>query len=219
MRQVLKQVGVSEREEHFHLKPEHRCYYWGDYTSWHFTRGQNADFSETNRLIADLKIETALRNSHEEWSRKSAAIERVSDAFSRFWRWGELASKALLVPMPTSRSATDPLRDDRMDRVVEGIRMRSAAPLSCAPLLVSDGSLQASHSTSTRPKLNRLRASIKLNQAALPLHPPEMVFLFDDVLTTGAHFVACLTRIQEAFPKARVVGTFVARTKRPDPQE
>lgn len=219
MRQKLKQVGPSEREEHFHLKPEHRCYYWGDYTSWHFTRGQNADFSETNRLIADLKIEPGLRDCHEKWSRKSTAVDQVSDAFSRFWRWHELATKALLVPMPTSRGASDPLRDDRMDRIVEGIRMRSAAPLSCASLLVSDGSLQASHSTSTRPKLHRLLASIKLDRAALPQQTPEMIFLFDDVLTTGAHFVACLTRVQEAFPKARVVGTFVARTTRPDPRE
>jgi hypothetical protein len=218
VKQGLSQIGPAQREEHFHLRPEHRCYYWGEYTAWPFTHGQNAEFSEANRLIADLKIAPELRSDATMWARKGAAIERVSEAFSRFWKWRDLADKAILVPMPTSRSSSDPLQDDRMDRVVDGICARSAAPLMGTRLLVSDGSLHASHSGPERPKLKRLAKSIHLVPDALPAKAPGMVFLFDDVLTTGAHFIACSARIREAFPASRIIGTFVARTKRPAPQ-
>jgi hypothetical protein len=219
MKDGLTPIGPLHREQHFHLNAQHRCYFWGEYTSWNHTRGKNADFSETNRLIADLKTPRELKDNAQEWTRKSAAIDRVSEAFGRFWRWSELADKALLVPMPTSKARADPLRDDRMDRVVEGIKTQTGLPLACAPLLMSDGSLEPSHSAAARPKLRRLVSSMSVESAAIPTQAPTMVFLFDDVLTTGAHFVASSTHLQRVFPQARIIGTFVARTRRPDPQE
>ena len=218
MNDRLTLVGSREREQHHHLKPEHRCYYWGEYTAWDFTRGQNANFSETNRLIADLKVPVDQVGSIE-WERKLQAIHEVSSAFAKFWRWHELADKAVLVPMPPSKSSSDPLYDARMERVVEGIGAKSNAPLSCVALLVSDGSLGASHQTNARPKVKDLVKSLSIDEAKVPARPPRMVFLFDDVLTTGAHFIACSTHVRRTFPQARIIGNFVARTRRPEPDE
>lgn len=211
-------IGPREREQHHYLRPEHRCYYWGEYTAWDYTHGKNADFSETNRLIADLKVPVD-KQGGTEWERKLESIEQISRGFAGFWRWAALADKALLVPMPPSKSVADPLYDGRMMRIVEGIAAKSNAPLSVKALLVSDGSLAASHQAVTRPKLRDLVKSLSVDPTELPATPPKMIFLFDDVLTTGAHFVACSTHIRRAFPQARIIGNFVARTRRPDPDE
>jgi len=218
MNDRLSLIRAREREQHHYLKPEHRCYYWGEYTAWDHTHGKNAEYSETNRLVAALKVPVD-HESDIESQLKLAAMERVSGAFARFWRWHELTDKALLVSMPPSKSTVDPLYDDRMQRIVEGIRDRSKVPLACAALLISDGSLAPSHQATERPKLKELIKSLSIDTTALPQNPPRMVFLFDDVLTTGAHFVACSTHIRRTFPQARIIGNFVARTRRPDPDE
>ena len=41
--------------------------------------------------------------------------------------------------------------------------------------------------------------------------PPKKVALFDDVLTTGAHFKAAQTVLQNRYPDVSVVGIFIAR--------
>ncbi|QXP89654.1 hypothetical protein [Methylococcus capsulatus] len=41
--------------------------------------------------------------------------------------------------------------------------------------------------------------------------PPKVIGLFDDVLTTGAHFKATQSMLQETFPGVRVIGLFIAR--------
>jgi predicted amidophosphoribosyltransferase len=40
---------------------------------------------------------------------------------------------------------------------------------------------------------------------------PQRIGLLDDVLTTGAHFVAAKHVLSEAFPGVEIVGFFVAR--------
>ncbi len=219
MKAALSRIDSHEREQHFYLKPEHRCWFWGEYTPWGYTYGSNADYSETNRLIADLKVPPERREDAQDWGRKEAAIERASEAFARFWRWSDLADKVLLVPVPGSRSRSDPLYDDRMERVVAGISAKAGIELAQANLLASDGSLESSHTSSQRPQIQRLMSSIMMDTAALPASSPEMVFLFDDVLTTGAHFVASSNHLLRLYPNARVIGNFIARTRRPAPDE
>ena len=219
MKAGLTLIGPREREQHFYLKPEHRCYYWGEYTPWNYTKGRANDFSETNRLISDSKLPMEVREVTTEWERKSKAILRISEAFAGFWRWRDLANKSILVPMPTSKCLDDPLYDDRMERVVSGIAALANTPLNAAPLIALDGSLKPSHSSDQRPKPQDIVRSIRIDRSAMPFETPEMVFLFDDVLTTGAHFVACATQIHQLYPNARVIGNFIARTRRPEPDE
>lgn len=218
MNENLSQIGARQREHHFHLSPHHRCYYWGEYTPWGYTHGRNADFSETNSFIADLKISPEMRGTPE-WERKLQAIDLAGRAFARFWRWRELADKCLLVAISASRSHDDPLYDDRVEQILERIRTYSGAPVTCLRLLESDGSLQPSHGATNRPKISRLTRSIRINRQVVPLTPPKMIFLFDDVLTTGAHFVASCSHIHRLFPESRVVGNFIARSRRPDANE
>lgn len=214
MRHRLQLVGGVERPQHFYLRPEHKCYFWGEYTPWEFTKGMKWDYSETNRLIADLKA-PAPKPGTQDLNRKAAAIERISVAFSGFWKWSALAPQAILVPIPPSRAVTDTQYDDRMTRMLLRLRDLTGVDLDIRELIVSDGSLPTSHTAEKRPKLEQLLGSLSL--PVVPNISPKYIYLFDDVLTTGAHYVACSGLLKKAFPAASVIGNFVARSARPDP--
>jgi predicted amidophosphoribosyltransferase len=47
--------------------------------------------------------------------------------------------------------------------------------------------------------------------ASLKAPPPSVIGLFDDMLTTGAHFRASEAVLQKAFPGVRIIGLFIAR--------
>jgi len=46
-----------------------------------------------------------------------------------------------------------------------------------------------------------------------------MIFLFDDLLTTGAHYIATTRKLRDIFPGVRIVGNFIARRCIPNPFE
>ncbi len=66
------------------------------------------------------------------------------------------------------------------------------------------------HEKSKRPTPedieSRYRIDTKMTRPA-----PERIAIVDDVLTTGAHFRAAQNILLTAFPKARIVGLFLAR--------
>jgi hypothetical protein len=47
---------------------------------------------------------------------------------------------------------------------------------------------------------------------ALSTPTPARIIVFDDVLTSGAHFKAMQSVLSERFPGAQILGLFVART-------
>ncbi|MRD46468.1 hypothetical protein GHT07_04220 [Caenimonas koreensis DSM 17982] len=214
MRQRLQLIGGVERHQHFYLRPEHKCYFWGEYTPWEFTKGLTWNFSETNRLVADFKA-PAFKQQDPDWQRKRDAIERISTAFAGFWKWSALAHQCMLVPVPPSRARPDPLFDDRMTQVLLKIGASTGVALDVREAIVSAGSAPTSHATKKRPKIDELIKTLSLS--SVPVNPPKYIYLFDDVLTTGAHFVACSILLKKAFPDAAIVGNFVARCARPAP--
>lgn len=40
---------------------------------------------------------------------------------------------------------------------------------------------------------------------------PQMIAIIDDVLTTGAHFVAVRNILRREFPDTKIIGLFIAR--------
>ena len=51
-----------------------------------------------------------------------------------------------------------------------------------------------------------------------PAHSPgDFIFIVDDVLTTGAHFVAAQSLLKRQFPETPIKGVFVARRVLPAP--
>lgn len=214
----LTRLGKLERPDHYHIPAGAICYFWGEYTPYEHTNGQKWNFSPTNQLIGNFKKKMD-RRGQPGWQYKAQAVAEIATAFSKFWKWDELAQqhRLALVPMPPSRRRDDSLYDSRMLEVVQGIRDRTGVPLDIRDCLSSDGRFEASHETSSRPSPTDLYESLTFDSSTSPEHPPGVIFLFDDVLTTGAHFMAASARLNEHFPDVPIVGNFVARRVLPNP--
>jgi hypothetical protein len=121
----------------------------------------------------------------------------------------------MLIPIPPTKHADDPLHDDRVARDLDGIRTATKVDLDIRKLLVSDGSIPASHTAAQRPSPQRIYDSLSFDAMEREKPAPNIIYVFDDVLTSGAHFVACLRRLRELYPTQPIVGNFVARCLRP----
>lgn len=212
-------LGPLERLDHAFVPADAKCYFWGEYTSYEHTGGKRWDYSPTNRLVANLKKKMDKRGTPE-WRYKREAIEFASRAFARFWQWKELKERhrLALVPIPPSRARTDPMFDPRMREILEGIAAEAGLALDIRDCLSFSGRYGASHESEARPGPTELFDDLTFDpQEGRPAEQPGAIFLFDDMLTTGAHFVAASRRLATHFPAVPVVGQFVARRRVPDP--
>lgn len=221
MPQRLTVVGDLERRDHHHLTADHRCYFWGEYTPYEHTNGRGWNFSTTNQLVSNLKKKMD-RVGQSDWRHKQAAIESVGKAFAGMWKWQEMNAhfRPALIPMPPSKARIDPMYDPRMFQILNRITAHAGVPLDIRDCLSFDGSLPASHEANHRPTPEMLAAALTFDPAAgRANNPPSLILLFDDMLTTGAHFIVAVDKLNQAFPGVQVIGNFVSRRIVPNPLE
>lgn len=108
--------------------------------------------------------------------------------------------------------------DPRMVEVVNGIAQHCKVPLDIRDCLSFSGKYGASHEADSRPTPDELLAELTfISAAGRPAQQPGVIFLFDNMLTTGAHYVAAANLLAQHFPGIPVVGKFVARRGVPNP--
>lgn len=201
-------LTTDHRRDHYHFPEDAPCYFWGEYTS-----DKGWSYSTTNQLIANFKKKMD-RRGRPEWGYKAAAIEQVATAFSGFWNWSDLhrQHRVLLVPMPPSKARGDAMYDPRMLQTLQAIAAKCGLPLDIRDCLSFSGRHGASHESTARPTPEELFADLAFDAAAgHPAQQPGVIFLFDDMLTTGAHYCAASRRLAQHFPGVQTVGNFVAR--------
>jgi hypothetical protein len=199
--QRLTLVDELIRPDHSYLTAEDTCYFLGEYTA----RGGHS-FSATNSLICNFKKSVEKRGQYQ-WRYKEQAIRQSAAAF-RCAINGEWFDTATLVPIPPSKAKTDPLYDDRLAWMLQTIRPQP--PLDIRELIVQRESTEAAHHSNNRPRPETLEALYEIDQT-LVTPQPQVIGLFDDVLTTGAHFKAAQSLLNTVFPGIRVIGFFIAR--------
>ncbi|MGM3411082.1 hypothetical protein [Ralstonia holmesii] len=214
----LTVMGDLERPDHSHLPANSICYFWGEYTSRKHIQGPGWNASATNQLVANFKKKLD-RREYPEWRYKEEAIQRIGNAFSGFWDWNKLHEMGVaLVPMPPSKARHDPMFDPRNMQVMNVIRDKTGVPLDIRDCLSFSGAFAASHESDSRPSPSELYAELAFDSTLGRAEArPAAILLFDDVLTTGAHFVAATRKLRDAFPGIDVIGQFVARRQIPDP--
>lgn len=213
----LQLVGDLERRDHFHL-PEHaQCYFWGEYTPYEHTQGKKWNFSPTNQLIANFKKKMD-RRGFPDWQYKIQAIQRVARQFASSWKWAEMhaQNRVALIPVPPSKSREDPLFDPRMTEMLARLTTLVDLPLDIRDCLSFSGRHAASHEAAARPTPDELYEDLTFDLRYGDRAPGAML-VFDDMLTTGAHYVAVTRKLSEQFPGVPVIGQFVARRIVPDP--
>ena len=120
-----------------------------------------------------------------------------------------------IAPIPPSKLPTHPEYDDRMMQVVKLACGGKGADVR--ELLRQAQSYEASHTQvdGQRKKPHELEAMYTVEGPP----PKGTVILVDDVLTTGAHFVAVRNVMRAAYPDRRVLGMFIARRVPSNPFE
>lgn len=215
----LTEVGARERPDHYYLPEEARCFFWGEYTPYEHTDGKKWDFSATNQLLSNFKKKME-RRAQADWKYKVAATQRIAEAFSAFWKWADLHAQhqVALVPVPPSKARESAGYDPRMMEVLQGIATSTRLPLDIRDCLSFSGRYAASHESTDRPSPEDLFRELRFDAAVgQPQRQPRVIFLFDDMLTTGAHYVAVSRVLARQFPGVEIIGNFVARRAVPDP--
>ena len=205
----LTRIDALHRHELRYLDPSDECYYLGEYGI-----RQGFRFSPMNDLIFNLKKDPAQRGSPA-WRYKLEAIETAAA-----WLCGSIPRSRLasttLVPIPPSKHKNDPGHDDRLLRVLEKLQ-DLVGHSDVRELIVQSGSYEPSHAVSSRPGPDGLRRMYYLNPGCSSPRP-RTVTLFVDVITTGAQFRAAKDLLLRSWPDLRIVGLFLARAVRIEPQ-
>ena len=199
--QRLSKVDALTLADHHYLEATDQCYFLGEYTA---RRG--FAFSATNHLVLNLKKSVSLRGQPQ-YRYKGAAIAQAASAFAAALK-DQWLNSATLVPVPPSKAPSDPLYDDRLTQMLRAIR--SHPPLDIRELIVQRQSTSAAHDLEERPTPVDLARNYRVNLAS-GAATPQVIGIFDDVLTTGAHFKAVQIVLSQQFPRARIIGLFVAR--------
>jgi predicted amidophosphoribosyltransferase len=200
--QRLTKIDDLTRPDHSYLTPDDDCYFIGEYTA---RRG--FAFSSTNNLILNFKKSMDRRNRPAEWPYKGRAIEQAAAMFRS--SLNERARETLtFVPVPPSKAKGDALYDDRLEQMLHKIWPGQATDVR--ELVTPAISTPAVHDSVTRPTPAELEARYAIDQRVRePL--PQVIAVMDDVLTTGAHFVAVRNKLRREFPDTKIVGLFIAR--------
>ena len=215
----LTEVGARERPDHYYLPREARCFFWGEYTPYEHTDGKKWDFSATNQLLSNFKKKME-RKGQPDWKYKVAATQRIAEAFSGFWKWANLHEQhhVTLVPVPPSKARGATGYDPRMLEVLDGIAASTGIALDVRDCLSFSGRHAASHESTDRPSPDDLFQELRFDAVVgQPRRQPGVIFLFDDMLMTGAHYVAVSRILAQHFTGVEIIGNFVARRIVPDP--
>jgi hypothetical protein len=200
----LSKIDELTRPDHTFLEADDECFYLGEYTA-----RKGYQFSETNNLIYNLK-KPMDRRGRSGWEYKQLAIEKAGKLMREALeasnpRW---LSVATLVPIPPSKTKTDPMYDDRMFKVLQ--ILGTGIKIDVRELVIQRQSTEAAHSTESRPRVDELYDNYAINES-LAAPTPRIIGVFDDLLTTGAHFKAVQRLLRERFRKAEIYGIFIAR--------
>lgn len=197
----LSKIDDLLRPEYGRLESHDRCYY-----VWEYTRKKGYDFSVGNDLILNFK-KSMDRSGCSDWTYKEQAIARVAETFQELLP-KEFLTTTTLVPIPPSRAKDDQGYDDRMVRVLR--KLEPTGDVDVRELILQHESIEPAHRSRSRPSQDDIYHNYRLDETLAEPRPHEIA-LFDDVLTTGAHFKASQRILEEHYPGVRVVGVFIAR--------
>lgn len=206
----LLKVDGSNRGDHHYLEEEHSCFFFHEYTA-----RKGYAHSDGNGLVVNLKKSVLLKGQPQYKYKGQAIATAAAMLRSALEKSSWVFSDATIAPIPPLKVPTHAEYDDRMMQIA--LRACDGKNADVRALLQQAQSYDASHTLADgqRKKPHELEALYAL----VPPAPKQTVILIDDVLTTGAHFVAARNVIRATYPDRRVLGIFIARRVPSNPFE
>lgn len=198
---MIKKIDAVTILDHHYLTSSDSCYYFGEYTS-----GTGFAHSPTNNLISNFKKPISVKGTAQ-WPYKERAIKQVISLLKGVKYPNP--ENIIFVPIPPSKTVQNPNYDDRITQVLTG-----ACPdlnIEYKELIMVKEDMDAFHQSATaRLSPKQLIGKLEINEVLADNIKP-IIFLIDDVITTGSHFKACKELLLNRFPEVKVGGIFVAR--------
>jgi hypothetical protein len=201
----LFKIDALTRGDHSFLNDSDACYHLMVY---HPRKGYA--YGPENDLLQNFK-KPMDRKDRPEWRYKLRAIQRIGLILSEVLENYDL-DDVTIVPIPPSKIQTDPMHDNRLQKVLTILNRTYENELDIRELLYLKENYTPSHES---PDGERLKPEDVIELYAIDKSlckpKPKMIILFDDMITAGAHYVGCRNLLAEKFPSARIIGIFVFR--------
>lgn len=179
-----------------HLNASDHCYYYGVYTPGGYS------VSDYNSMVQNFKKDISRRNN-KEWFYRDKAVNDFASMLHHTLqnnRW-------TIVPCATSKPRNSLNFNDRLDATANKLRLLSSN-YDIQFCLDTIEELIPSHTGGTR---NPTEIAANTRWIQPTTKPNPNIVLFDDVLTTGAHFRAYKDIILSHYPFCNVIGIFLAK--------
>lgn len=183
------------------LGPDDLCFYYMDKLQGGYEK------STANQLVFNLKKPMSLKGSAG-WHYKGESIDRFGKDLARFVGTMKCRENLALVPMPPSSSRGSA---DYDDRILQACRIASRRTgIKVLDILDQKKSRAPFHISGAYRNIDEIQRNLKLDTTC-KMHPPGILLLVDDLLHTGAQFVAASNCIISSYTNVKVVGIFWAR--------
>lgn len=205
----LSKIDPLTIGDHYYLTQADEVWYFGEYTP-----GPRYASAPGNQLIRNIKRDPTYRDQPA-WRYKQQDIERVGLALSQVIG----TATATFVPLPPSVVRGDPAYDDHNLQILSAFARNRTTHVDVRELIFQRHSTRRSHQNNENRVTQQELIDCYAVDERIALPAPSSVVLFDDVLTTGRHFLAAKQVIQQRFGPTRVMGIVVCRRKVPNPFE
>ncbi len=157
-----------------------------------------------NSLVYNYKKDISFKNE-KSWYYKTQAINHFANIICRL-PFSDIDNR-LLLSAPTSKCRNSELFDSRNDDVITLVHRKIGIPISFNLDAIEDSSPTHSQSGYRNPSYFKDLFSF------IPfVNEPKIVYIVDDVITSGSHFVVWRDLIKNAHPSVKVRGLYLART-------
>jgi hypothetical protein len=198
----LLQLDEITREDHYYITDTDVCFHL-----WEYVKGGSVTEHPSNQLIRNLQIPMDEQGNFYRWRWKGRAIEFAATALSQVVP-SDFFQHFTWIPIPPSGAKGTASHDPRLTKVLRSVRpvIPDVRELVCQ---------NVNHTSKEKGVSPEVRAVDFAIDESLAYPPPIRAILFDDVLTTGAHFKAMQMVLEKRFPGIYTMGLFLARTIRP----
>ncbi len=207
MNQTLKPQWIDEfiLKDHFYLNSNDCCLFFTE-----FIKGQG--FNGTgNQLITNLKIKPSeIKRLHHKKRAVEDCVQLMIDGIGL-----EKLQKWIMIPIPPSKSKSDPEYDDRLLQILSAIQgkgKQNSIQIDYIDLFSTITSRkQTSITDDKRPTPKEHIKNWHVDHSTLSRFKGNNIIIFDDVITTGSQFKAAKNLILQIFPQSNIYGIFIAR--------
>jgi len=205
-------IDEAVRDEYYYIEASDTCFYIWERMSRFWSGGAQPDYTQypVNSLISNFQMPPSVKSTHpRRYYWKEQAIKYAAGALASLVPDGWREINPTFVPVPPSKLTDDLDYDSRLLLTLKAVRPELG---DIRAIVVLDDDGFDSKQKGLRPAERSQHYSI---DEAFAEPAPELIIVFDDVLTTGCHFRAMEIVLQKRFPNVSIFGLFLARAVRP----